>query len=233
MIVTAVVNALVMPRPPESPKADRASSAQRLAAFRDAYLTFLEQPKAALVLSLMFFYRLGDIMLGAMGQPMLADIGVDLGHRVALAGVGFWAFVGGSVAGGWLVARLGFERCFVPLTYIQNLAIPLYAGLAFYRPTFAHVVPVVLIEQLASGLGNTSHSVFLMRRSRSAFSASHFAFATAIVSLGNTLSGWLSGWLNQAVGHVWFFVLAFVASWPALVLVLLVPRSSVDEGASS
>jgi PAT family beta-lactamase induction signal transducer AmpG len=233
MIATAIVNALVMPRPPEAVRAARATFDQKFAAFRDAYVTFLEQPKAPLVLSLMFFYRLGDIMMGAMAQPMLADIGVDLAHRATLNGIGFWAFVGGSLVGGVLVARLGFERCLVPLTYVQNLAIPLYAGLAFYRPTFAHVVPVVLAEQLASGLGNTSHSVFLMRRSRSAFSASHYAFATGIVSLGSTLSGYLSGWLNQAVGHVWFFVLAFVASWPALVLVLLVPRSTVDEGTSS
>jgi hypothetical protein len=35
--------------------------------------------------------------------------------------------------------------------------------------------------------------------------------------------------LNDAVGHTAFFALAFVASWPSLVLVLFVPRTPVEE----
>jgi PAT family beta-lactamase induction signal transducer AmpG len=230
MIATAIVNALVMPHPPEAASTSEAHTtpAARRAAFWKAYSTFLDQPKAGLVLSLMFFYRLGDIMMGAMSKPMLRDIGVDTFHRGILNGLGIGAFIVGSVIGSALIARLGFERCLVPLTYLQNLAIPLYVGLAVFKPHFAGVVPIVIAEQLASGIGNTSHSVFLMRRSKAAFSASHYAFATAVVSLGSTLSGYLSGPLNEAVGHPWFFTLAFVASWPSLILVLLVPKTTVD-----
>ena len=67
-----------------------------------------------------------------------------------------------------------------------------------------------------------------MRRCRAAFSASHYAFATAIVSLGSTLSGYASGPLNEALGHPLFFTVAFLASWPSLVLVWIVPKTEVE-----
>jgi PAT family beta-lactamase induction signal transducer AmpG len=230
MIATAIVNALVMPNPPKpgAMETARMSAAARRAAFWEAYRTFLKQPKAGLVLSLMFFYRLGDIMMGAMSKGLLRDIGVDLAHRATLNGITFWASIGGALIGSGLIARIGFERCLVPLTYIQNLAIPLYVGLAVFKPHFAGVVAIVIAEQVASGIGTASHSVFLMRRSKAAFSASHYAFATAVVSAGSAVAGGLSGPLNQAVGHTWAFTLAFVASWPSLILVLFVPKTSVD-----
>jgi len=134
----------------------------------------------------------------------------------------------GSVAGGALVARAGIERCLAPMTLFQNLAIPFYILLAVVKPRFAGVVPVVLFEQFASGIGGAAHVVFLMRRCRAAFSASHYAFATAIVSLGSTLSGYASGPLNEALGHPRFFAVAFIASWPSLVLVWIVPKTEVE-----
>jgi PAT family beta-lactamase induction signal transducer AmpG len=116
------------------------------------------------------------------------------------------------------------------MTYIQNLTIPLYVALAAFAPPFPVVLAIVVTEQFASGIGNAAHSVFLMRRSRAAFSTSHYAFATAVVALGSMLFGWRSGPLNTKVGHVWFFTCAFLASIPALILVWLVPRGDVDAG---
>ena len=100
--------------------------------------------------------------------------------------------------------------------------------MAAFRPTFGWVIPVILFEQFAAGVGAAAHVVFLMQRCRAAFSASHYAFATAIVSLGSTLSGYASGPLNQALGHPWFFTLAFAASVPSLILVLIVPKTSFE-----
>ena len=52
--------------------------------------------------------------------------------------------------------------------------------------------------------------------------------ATALLSLGATISGFASGWINEKVGHVWFFTIAFLASVPGLILVLFVPRDTVE-----
>jgi PAT family beta-lactamase induction signal transducer AmpG len=232
MILTAAVNAAVLPRPAEPAASDRsrASGGRRSKglAFLEAYRTFLGQPQAALVLSFMFFYKLGDIMMFAMSKPLLRDIGIDTSHRGILNGLGTLATILGSISGGAIIARYGMARCLVPMTFFQNLAIPLYIGMAVWRPPFAGVVPVVMFEQFAAGIGAAAHVVFLMQRTRATFSASHYALATAVVSLGSTLSGFVSGPINEAVGHPLFFTIAFIASWPSLVLVLLVPRTPVE-----
>jgi len=232
MIVVALVNGVVLPRPPgdhaTERRRERVGAHPTAAVFGQALKTFLTQPHAPLVLSFMFLYRLGDIMMFAMSKPLLRDIGVDLAQRSLLNGLGITSFIVASLVSGATIARLGFRRCLVPMTYAQNLAIPLYVAMAFFKPTFPVVIAIVMAEQFASGIGNAAHVVFLMRRSRSTFSASHYAFATAVVSLGSTLSGYLSGPLNTRVGHVWFFTCAFLASIPALVLVLIVPRDDVE-----
>jgi len=246
MILIALVNMAVMPRiedaapatpvpltddPAAGADPGTAAGASKAERFFAAYRSFLSQPRAPVVLAFMFFYKLGDIMMFAMSKPLLRDIGVDTSHRGLLNGLGTFTFILGSVAGGALVARAGIERCLAPMTLFQNLAIPFYVLLAVVKPRFAGIVPVVLFEQFASGIGGAAHVVFLMRRCRAAFSASHYAFATAIVSLGSTLSGYASGPLNEALGHPWFFTVAFIASWPSLVLVWIVPKTEVEPSA--
>jgi PAT family beta-lactamase induction signal transducer AmpG len=230
MLVTALVNQAIMPRPAERTDAEKTGT--KAHAFLSAYRTFLAQPKALLVLSFMFFYRLGDIMMFAMSKPLLRDIGVDLGHRGVLNGLGTAIGIMGAMIGGGLIARRGLAQMLIPMLYLQNLAIPIYIGMAVSKPAFSVVLPLYLVEQLVAGIGAVAQTVFLMQRVRGGFSASHYAFATAIVSLGSTLSGFVSGPLDQHFGHPIFFTIAFIASWPALVLVWFVPKAPVEATAS-
>lgn len=228
MLLVGLANARVLPHPPERAPAPGV----RGAAFLAAYRTFFAQPGAARVLAFILVYRLGDIMMFAMAKPMLRDIGIETSARGVLNGVGILASISGSLAGGAVIARLGLGSCLVPMTYLQSLAIPLYIVLAVAQPSLPWVVPIVVLEQLAAGGGAAASAVFLMRIAHPSFSASHFAFATAIVSLGSTLSGFVSGPLDEALGHPAFFTLAFVASWPSLVLVHRVPKRPGHEPAA-
>jgi PAT family beta-lactamase induction signal transducer AmpG len=221
MLLTAGANSRILPHPAEQ----HSARGFTLAAFLGAYRSFFSQPGAARVLAFMLFYRLGDIMMFAMAKPMLRDIGVDTATRGLLNGAGLLTGVLGSLAGGAVISRLGLERCLIPMTYVQNLAIPLYAVLAATQPGTLGVTAVVLVESLCAGVGSAASAVFLMQRTSRSFSASHFAFATAVVSIGSTLSGYISGPLNEALGHTTFFSVAFVASWPSLVLSHLVPKA--------
>jgi PAT family beta-lactamase induction signal transducer AmpG len=231
MLVTALVNAWLLPRPPEVRPVVPEARAAKAAAFVQAYKTFLGQPQAPLVLGFMLVYRLGDIMMFSMSKPLLRDIGVDTASRGALYTPSTLTFIAGALLGGGLIARRGLARTLVPLTYIQNLAIPLYIALAVWKPSFPVVAGVAIAEQLASGLGQSAYTVFMMQRTRGTFSASHYAFATAIVALASTLSGWVSGPLDDHFGHPIFFMLAFLASWPALGLVWFVPKEPVEATA--
>ena len=237
MILVALVNAAIMPHPPDQAAVDQAAVDQaaadeaqphRAIAFLDAFRSFITQPQAALVLSFMLFYRLGDIMMFAMSKPLLRDLGVDTAHRGVLNGLGTGASILGVVLGGAFVARRGLARALVPLIYVQNLGIPLYIGMAVWKPHLPAITAIVLVEQLVGGFGMAGATVFLMQRCRRSFSASHFAMATSVVSLASTFSGYASGPLNDRLGHPLFFTVAFLASVPSLVLVLLVPKTPIE-----
>ena len=232
MIVTALVNAAVMPHPPEGdprvvvPATGGRSGTGRV--YWEAFRSFLTQPQAVLVLAFLLCYRLGDIMMFAMSKPLLRDLGVDTAHRGVLNGWGLGSSIVGVILGGALVARRGLDRTLVPLIYLQNLGIPLYIGMAVWKPHLAGITAIVLVEQFVGGLGMAGANVFLMQRCRRAFSASHFAMATSVVSLAATFSGYASGPLNERLGHPLFFTVAFLASIPSLALVLLVPKTPIE-----
>ncbi|MES1207968.1 MAG: MFS transporter [Pseudomonadota bacterium] len=232
MILVAGANALVMPRPSEPKPVKEKGAGTKMRAALAAYKSFIFQPQAPVVLSFMFLYRLGDIMMFAMATPLLKDIGIDTSLRGTISGISTVVEIGASLLGGAIISRLGLARCLTPMIYIQNLAIPLYIVIAVLKPGFWGVLPLALAEKFASGLGIAGNAVFLMQRSRSVFSASHFAFATALVSLGSTLSGFVSGPINQRVGHPTFFVIAFLASVPSLILVLFVPKNPIETTTS-
>lgn len=235
MVLVGLLNAALMPHPPErhpdDPEAGHGAGS-RPAAFLETFRSFIAQPHAASVLAFMLTYKLGDIMMFAMSKPLLRDLGVSTAQRGALNGFGIGASILGVILGGAFVARRGLERSLVPLVYTQNLAIPLYIAMAVFKPTYTGIFGIVLLEQFVSGLGTAGSTVFLMQRCRRAFSASHFAMATSVVSLASTFSGAVSGKLNEHLGHPLFFTVAFLASIPSLILVWIVPKTPLDTDAT-
>ncbi len=226
MAVLSGANALWTPRPVEQRASDAAGGGRRpwSASFLDAYRTFFAQPRIGAVLAFIFFFRIGDIMMFAMAKPLLRDLGLDTATRGLLTGLGTAVTIAGSLLGGALIARHGLERWLVPMAFLQNGAIPLYILLSLGWFSTGGIVAIVAVEQLAAGIGNAAHTVFLMQRCRAQFSASHYAFATAVVALASTLAGVASGHLNTWLGSPLYFTFAFVCSWPSLVLVFYVPR---------
>jgi len=231
MFLTAAANFWVMPHPPEQ-KAKGATphtgGAAKARAFGEAYKTFLTQPNAAVVLAFLVFYRVGDIMMFGQAKFFLRDIGIDTAHRGVLNGFSIGATILGSIIGGAIISRKGLARCLTPMAFLQNMAIPLYFGLAIFKPKFAGIVPVVLVEQFVAGVGMTAFSVFQMQRCRADFSAAHFAFITAIVAGVSTLSGIFAGFLSKWVSWPVFFALCFASCLPSLVLVFFVPKTPIE-----
>lgn len=226
MLLVGAANALIVPRPAEAIPTPRARTRPKAGAFWTSYKSFFAQPSAALVLPFIFSYKLGDVMVFAMSRPLLRDIGVDTAHRGLLATPQILAHIGGAMLAGALIARVGLERCLIPITYL--MAIPMYVPLALWKPGFPWVVFCVVIEQFTGGLGSTAHVVYMMRRCRRAYSASHYAFASSVVALGSMITGAFSGHLDARLGHLAYFITCFGFFVPSLLLVLIVPKTPLD-----
>ena len=197
---------------------------QRWRAVRDAFSTYMQQPGIVWALAFILLFRAGDAMMFAMVTPFLNHLGYDLVARGILTGtVGTVTGIGGALLGGIVISRWGLRRALFPLTFIQSLAIPAYAWLAWAMPSVWWVGITVAFEQAAAGLGTAVLMVFLMQRCQGSYQATHFAIGSALMSVAATIVGGFSGFLAARVGFVEFFLLAFAAAIPSLWLALRLP----------
>lgn len=186
---------------------------------------FFTRRHVGVALLVVVTYKAGDTLLFAMGSKFLAHLGLDTATRGIVNGTfGTLASIGGSMAGGLLIARWGFERSLVPVTVAQSVAILLYAWLAKAHPAMPAIVTVVLVEQLVAGIGNSVFAAFLMRLCDGEHKATQFAFVSSMMSLSMTGAGAGAGFLFAGLGAQLFFVLAFAASLPGVIGVVWARR---------
>jgi len=228
MAALALAHRWLLPRPVaaiSAPGQPRAGTAD----FARAFTTFLEQPRVAIAIAFILTFRLGDAMMIAMQVPFLKHLGLETAERGFILGtIGTIGAIGGSILGGILIAKLGLNRCIWPLSVIQSLSIPGYIYMALARPDRLTLTAILTFEQIAAGVGTAVFVVFLMRRCRSRYRASHFAIVTALMSITVTVSGSLSGILADRLGFPHFFMLCFALTWPGLVLIPFLPRQPAD-----
>jgi len=206
------------------------STVDRRAATVQAFRSYLGQRHIVWALAFVLLFRAGDALMFAMVTPFLNHLGYGLVARGVLTGaVGTLTGIGGALLGGLIIARWGLRRALLPLAAIQSFAIPAYAWLAWARPDLLWVGLVVAFEQAAAGLGTAVLMVFLMQRCQKRFEATHFAIGSALMSVASTVAGSYSGFLAAQVGFTVFFLLAFAAALPSLVLAYFLPTGLFPE----
>lgn len=112
-----------------------------LAEFIEVFLSWLRQPRIAVIILYILIFRAGDALLIKMAQPFLLDDVAKGGLGIATSDVGIiYGTVGviflllGGIVGGVLVSKYGLKKCLMPTALIQNSAIPLYWWLAAAKP---------------------------------------------------------------------------------------------------
>ncbi|MCY0871479.1 MAG: MFS transporter [Acidithiobacillus caldus] len=215
----------MLPRP-----VARAPGASRRTATVQAFRSYFGQKHVLWALAFILLFRAGDALMFAMVTPFLNHLGYGLVARGLLTGaLGTVTGIGGALLGGLIIARWGLRRALLPLATVQSFAIPAYAWLAWVTPDLPWVGLVVAFEQAAAGLGTAVLMVFLMQRCQKRFEATHFAIGSALMSVASTVAGSFSGFLAAKVGFTAFFLLAFIAALPSLILAYFLPRDLFPE----
>ncbi len=224
LATAAIMAALALLHHGLLPEIQSGKNRLNLSMIREAFAIFLRQSDIKIILAFILVFRAGDAMMFAMATPLLRDLGYDTAARGFLSGtVGTLTGIVGAMLGGAIISRIGLRRCLFPFTLIQSLAIPAYAWMAYVKPGIVGVGAVVAIEQLAAGVGTAALVVFLMQRCSGNFQATHFAIGSALMSVAATVAGGLSGFVAAHVGFAVFFWIAFVISWPGIILAWLMP----------
>jgi PAT family beta-lactamase induction signal transducer AmpG len=161
---------------------------------------------------------------GGLGL-MTSDIGIAYGI------FGATAFVLGSIAGGYFVAKRKLAKSIFILAAFFNIPNIVYTYLAFTVPeNFAIVCAAITIEWFGYGFGFVAVILFMMQQiAPGPYKMAHYAFATAIMNLGFMLPSMVSGFISDYLGYKYFFVWTMIATIPSFLVAWLVPFKEVSD----
>jgi PAT family beta-lactamase induction signal transducer AmpG len=215
---------------------------------KTSYLSFLRQDRAVLVILFIATLKLADSLMFAMSKVLLdRELGVPTDLRGVLNGFGTAAAITGAIVGGAWIGRKTLGRTLFLIALAMALTEPLYVLMAMYAPELAVSIPgmartmadidvgaaawkigvigaIVVIEQFCGGLATVAQMIFIMRRCHPDHKAAHFAFATAIYSVAQLVTGVYSGHAYEYAGPVGYYWIVTALTIPAVALVRFVPK---------
>jgi PAT family beta-lactamase induction signal transducer AmpG len=220
------------------PRVERATPSGREGRFVDAIASYFRRPGIVAVLAFVLLYRFGESMLTTMTSPFLLAPAAEGGMGLSTREVGLYsgtygvlALIGGGVAGGFWIARVGLRRSLWPMALSMHVPNFLYLWAAYARPGKAELAGVIAAEQLGYGFGFSAYMVFLMRVSQGGrYPTTHYAISTGIMGLSAMAAGYVSGEIASAIGFTGFFLSVCLCAIPSLAPLLFV-RLGDDERA--
>lgn len=154
-------------------------------------------------------YKLGEASAQSLLPTFLHDAKISDQSIAMIRGtVGFLAGMGGALAGGLLVTRLGRKRALVAFGFGQVVAVAGYAYLAFTSPSLGELYAWAGVEHFASGMATAALFTSMMDWSRPASSGTDYTVMASTVVIATGLASILGGASADRLGYGWHFVLA-------------------------
>ena len=189
-----------------------------LSGFVLTFRTFLRKKGIIQALCFIMLFRFSEAMLSKVSPLFLIDAphngGLGLApqeYGLVQGTVGMIGVIIGSIIGGFAVSKGGLHKWLVPMVLAYSLPPVIYLALAYWLPDSLMLVSVaVFIEQCSTGFGLTAYMMFLIYYNRGEFRTSHYAIASALMTLSLMLPGLMAGSLEELMGYRRFFLLSLI-----------------------
>ncbi|MBD0271423.1 MAG: MFS transporter [Acetobacteraceae bacterium] len=218
------------PAPPALPPAGW--RARLAGAVLHPFLDFVRRRHWLAILLFVALFKLGEALAGVMTAPFYRSLGFS---RETVAGVasvfGLFATLGGALAGGWLVARIGTARALVLTGLGQMLSNLMYVALAGAGNSLPMLWAQVGVENFTDGLADAAFITYLSALTSRAFTATQYALLSSLAGVPLRTIGAGSGALAEALGWPGFFLLTTAAALPAMGLMVWLLRRLPPQGA--
>jgi PAT family beta-lactamase induction signal transducer AmpG len=190
------------------------------AAVIEPLIEYFQRPSALWMLAFILMYKIGDTMAAAMTTPFYLDVGFtksQIGTVVKL--FGFWATVGGTIAGGIAMIRLGIVRSLLIFGVLQALSTAGFALLATIGPQLWGLSAVIAFENLSGGMGTAAYAAYMASITDKRFTATQYALLTSLMGVPRVLASAPTGYLATQMGWEGFFIFCTVIAFPGLLLI--------------
>ncbi|MFW3615393.1 AmpG family muropeptide MFS transporter [Billgrantia antri] len=181
--------------------------------------------KALWLLVFVAVFRISDLAMASMANPLYIDLGFSLETIANVTNVfGIAMSIGGGILGGLLVARYGIGPILVLGAVAATLTNLLFAALALAGQSLPMLVMTIVGDNLSNGLASAVFIAFLSSLTSRAYTATQYALFSSLMTLpGKFLSGF-GGMVVAAEGYPTFFVIATGLGLPAIALAIWVSR---------
>ena len=181
--------------------------------------------KALWLLVFIAVFRISDLAMASMANPLYIDLGFSLATIANVTNVfGIAMSISGGILGGLLVARHGVGPILVLGAMAATLTNLLFVALSLAGQSLPMLILAIIGDNLANGLASAVFIAFLSSLTSRAYTATQYALFSSLMTLpGKFLSGF-GGLVVTSQGYATFFFIATVLGLPAIALAIWINR---------
>ncbi len=185
----------------------------------DPLVEYFRRQDAVWMLVFILLYKIGDTMAGAMTIPFYLDIGFSKSQIGAVVKLfGFWATLGGSLAGGVIMLRLKINRSLWIFGFLQAVSTAGFAVLAYVGNSLILLSSVIAFENLSAGMGTAAFVAFMASITNKKFTATQYALLSSLMGVPRVLASAPTGFFVKYMGWQYFFIFCTLMAVPGMML---------------
>lgn len=186
----------------------------------EPFKDLLSRKKIAYILLFIMIYKVGDALaLALMSNFLLGKLGFTLTEvGIAFKIFGLIATLLGVFIGGLLLVRVNIFYALIGFGLLQAFSNATFILLAIIGKNYYLMISCVFIESFCSGLSTAAFVAFLMSLCNPRFTATQYAFLSALFALGRVFAGPIAATVVQNFGWINFYWMAFLLSFPGIIL---------------
>lgn len=177
---------------------------------------------AIVVLLFIGLFRISDISMGIMANPLYVDVGyTDLQIGLVTKTIGPIVTIVGALFGGALVVRYKVIPVLMIgaiLVVVTNL---LFVLVALNPPDTLFLSLVIAADNLSAGIAGSAFIAYLSGLTNKAYTATQYALFSSLMLLPAKFIGGFSGTIVETQGYVSFFFYTALLGLPAIILIKL------------
>ncbi len=174
---------------------------------------------AALVLSFIFLYKLGDTMATTLSTSFFLDLGFDKTQIGVIAkATALWGSLAGGIIGGVWLVKIGIARGLWIFGFVQILSTLGFAWLAKIGPSPVALALIYGFETFATGLTLAAFTAYIASTTDPRYTATQFALFTSLASVPRTLASAASGFVVAKIGWFDYFLVCAALAAPGMLL---------------
>ncbi len=174
---------------------------------------------AMMVLALVMIYRISDLFMGFMANPLYIDMGftkIEIALYTKIFGIIMTLI--GTVMGGVMVMRYGAIRILLLGSIMVASTNLLFSALALW-PSVPMLITVIIGDNISTGVATAAFIAYLSALVNKQYTATQYALFTSLMLLLGKFTQGFSGSIVEGIGYPIFFTIAAVTGIPTILLI--------------